>query len=223
MLNFYKIHRNKDQKVFFWSDLHLCHEKDFILVPRGFSCAKTAKEALRNRWLKKITENDVVFLLGDSVVGAGNRGEEELTEFLYSVPFKEVYLMPGNHPSGFSQFLNKALQSEEFCFGVDLVLRYRFTNEKTINFIPNYFEVSVEEQMIVMSHYPILSWNKAGKGSYMLFGHVHSNLEKVDWIKNNYLKGKRLDLGIESTPEPLEFAEIQKIMQNKDIIRVDHH
>jgi calcineurin-like phosphoesterase family protein len=222
MLNFYKIHRHKDQRVFFWSDLHLCHEKDFILVPRGFSCAKIAKEALRNRWLKKITENDVVFLLGDSVVGAGNRGEEELTEFLHSVPFKEIYLMPGNHPSGFSALVDQAVY-KGLSLNRDLIFGYNLTDNKRINLIPNYFEVSVEGQMIVMSHYPILSWNKAGKGSYMLFGHVHSNLEKVDWIKNNYLKGKCLDLGIESTPEPLEFAEIQKIMQNKDILKVDHH
>lgn len=223
MLNFYKINRHKEQRVFFWSDLHLCHEKDFILVPRGFSCGKEAKEGLRNRWVKKITDNDIVFLLGDSVVGAGNMGEEELTEFLYSVPFKEVYLMPGNHPSGFSQLLNKALQSEEFCFGADLVLRYRFTNDKVINFIPNYFEISVEGQMIVMSHYAVLSWNKMGKGSFHLHGHSHSNLNKTKWIKDNYLIGRVLDLSVENCPFPMEFAEIQKYMQNQQLINSDNH
>lgn len=222
MLDFYKIKRGQDKKVFFWSDLHLCHEKDFILVPRGFNCAKTAKDELRNRWLKKITNNDIVFLLGDNIVGAGNNGEKELTNFLHSVPFKEVYLMPGNHVSGFNSIVRQ-LQYKGASFNENLIFGYDLEENKRINIIPNYFEISVEGQLVVMSHYPLLSWNKAGKGAWMLYGHVHNNLKKTEWIRDNYFKGKCLDLGIEATPEPLEFAEIQKIMQHKDILKIDHH
>lgn len=104
-----------------------------------------------------------------------------------------------------------------------LRFKWEISSNKTVYLIPNYLEICIEGQLIVMSHYPILSWNKMSKGSYMLYGHVHNNLCKTQWIKQNYLTGKCLDLSVESTPEPLEFAEIQKIMQNKKTLEVDHH
>ena len=208
------MHRGNDRKIFFWSDLHLCHEKDFILEPRGFACGKSAKESLRNRWNDKITNNDTIFLLGDNIVGAGPNGKNELKDFLHSVNFRTVFLMPGNHPSGFSALLDECFERKENADEF-LTFRYDLTSEKMILLIPNYFELSVDHQLIIMSHYPLLSWNKMGKGAWMLYGHVHDNLKKTPWIRDNYFKGKNIDLSVEATPEPLEFAEIQKIMNQK--------
>ncbi len=39
----------KSPKVFFFSDLHIRHETDFILTPRGFNDAFEAKEQLIRR------------------------------------------------------------------------------------------------------------------------------------------------------------------------------
>lgn len=222
MIDFLKITRTPTNQVFFWSDLHLCHAKDFILNPRGFTDVNHAKEETGKRWRTKITNDDTVFLLGDNVVGAGNYGVEELTSFLHTVPFKEVYMMPGNHPSGFKQLFESWFVGN-YQPNINLTFRVDLTNEKTIYLIPNYFELCINHQLIVMSHYPQLSWNKMGKGTWMLYGHVHDNLKKTPWIRDNYFKGKNLDLGIEATPHPLEFEEIQRIMNSKEILKVDHH
>jgi calcineurin-like phosphoesterase family protein len=222
MLGFYKIKKKQDQKVFFWSDLHLCHDKDFILNPRNFSDATHAKSEISERWRAKISNKDIVFLLGDTVVGAGDKGGEELTQFLHSVSFQEVYLMPGNHVSGYSQILNSAIE-QGYSFNKDLILKFNFSEQKIINLIPNYFEISLDGELIVQSHYALLSWNKMGSGSYHLHGHSHSNLNKTQWVKDNYLTGKVFDLSVENCPSPVEFSEIQKYMSNQKIINPDHH
>ena len=57
----------------------------------------------------------------------------------------------------------------------------------------------------------------------MGFGHCHNNLEKTDWIKNNYLKGKCIDFSWDCYKRPIDFDEIIKIVDKKDILKIDHH
>ena len=221
MIDFLSITRNANRKVFFWSDLHIKHAKDFILNPRNFANAEEAEQICIKRWNAKCTNDDVGFLLGDNIVGAGENGKSALMNVLHQLNFSELYLMPGNHPSGFSSLFRQFIK-ENLCPDMHLRFRINLNDNKTVYLIPNYFEIVVEGQIIVLSHYPILSWNKM-KESFMLYGHVHNNLRKTEWIRNNYMKGKNHDLSVESSPEPLEFAEIQEIMKNKMILHVDHH
>lgn len=222
MSEFFKIPYTPKSKVFFWSDIHECHAKDFILEPRGFTSVDHAKDETRKRWNAKVTCDDTGFLLGDTVVGAGPDGKNALANLLYSLNFKEMYLMPGNHPSGYSSIL-QMLRSENIFPDEHWRYVWQMAENKKVYLIPNYFEITVAGQMMVLSHYPLLSWNKMGKDAWMLFGHVHNNLVKTDWIRNNYLIGKCIDLGIEASVEPLEFTELQRIMQKKKAISVDHH
>ena len=76
-------------------------------------------------------------------------------------------------------------------------------------------------QQIIMTHYPILSWNRAHYGSWHLHGHCHGSLMKSN---QDYYKRKVMDVGcnvIDYTPASYE--EIKGIMVKKDIISVDHH
>lgn len=206
------------QNTFFWSDIHACHEKDFILKPREFQNAQEAKETLISRWNEKVTNRDTGIILGDSVVGAGDKSLQEFESLLYRLNFSELFIMPGNHPAGFKSFYRKysSFTNEYLCKTVDF-------GSKKIHLIPNYFEIAIAGQPIVLSHYPILSFNHKSKGGWHLFGHVHGNLSKSKWIADNYLTGRVLDLGVENCPYPVSFQELVVYMANRPDIDCDHH
>ena len=51
--------------IFFTSDLHFCHNKEFLYVPRGFTNVQDMNEALVENWNKVVKLNDEVYNLGD--------------------------------------------------------------------------------------------------------------------------------------------------------------
>jgi calcineurin-like phosphoesterase family protein len=90
---------------------------------------------------------------------------------------------------------------------------YMLDGYKTIQPIPNYFEIWYKKQFLVLSHYPIGSWNKVRKGSFNLFGHCHGT------YKNSV--GKQLDVGFDNFPVPPSFEDVQRILNKKKIEDVD--
>lgn len=71
----------------------------------------------------------------------------------------------------------------------------------------DYKTLKIEDQFIVLCHYPILSWDRMFHGSWHLFGHVHGS-------KNP--GGKSLDVGVDNWAyAPISFNEIkQKLKEN---------
>lgn len=55
--------------VFFTSDTHFYHEQDFLYKPRGFSCMEEMNEAIVERWNSVVREGDIVWHLGDVLMG----------------------------------------------------------------------------------------------------------------------------------------------------------
>lgn len=209
-----KLTHTISHKLFIYSDLHQKHDKDFILSARGFKSIEDHDKALINNWNSKISNKDVCFLLGDFMVGCKTNPEETFDSILNSLNFSELYLMQGNHGSGWNQLFQKTL-------GICHIDEYfRLTcgePKKQIHLIPNYYEVIVNNQLIILSHYPILSWRDIGKGSLHIFGHEHSHL-------NNVIKGKCLDITPESVGNfPLDFDEIKNILDGKPLFTQDHH
>mgnify|MGYP003407738605 FL=1 len=172
-------------------------------------------EALINNWNSKVSNEDTAFLLGDTVVGAGQDSEKVFKEILSRLNYKELYIMPGNHFAGFKQIFEREICTSEIddYYRLPFIVNY----SKIVSIIPNYYEIFVDGQFIVLSHYPIYSWRDIGHGSYMLHGHTHAKI-------NGKLKGRILDLGPESIGNfPLSFQEIKKIMDVKEIESPDYH
>lgn len=78
-------------------------------------------------------------------------------------------------------------------------------------------EIIYCNQRIYLSHYPHRSWPASHKGSWMLFGHVHSKLDSEDKRSSR----KTLDVGVDnavnyskSFGQPFSFKEIQYIMNH---------
>lgn len=84
--------------------------------------------------------------------------------------------------------------------------------------IYQYFECKVGTQDIACFHFPIESWNRMHHGVWHLHGHCHGSL------KPN-MNLKRMDVGIDCHPnhQPFSFSEIQKAMNERSFVPVDHH
>ncbi len=194
-----KITSELDTEVSFWSDTHFGHKCEHWERPlwsaRGFSSVEDHDEALIQRWNEKCNNNSVIFHLGDFMFGFS--ADLRFIETVNKLNFKELYIMSGNHTSGWKQIFEKQRNN---------VLNLSET--KRVIFIPNYVEAIVNDVFIVLSHYPIASYNKQARGSLMLHGHCHGNLYKSE-IGPLLYKSKILDVGVETCSTPITLAELK--------------
>jgi calcineurin-like phosphoesterase family protein len=209
MKYFWKPLSYRDQKVLFWSDLHLGHDKSFLWGKRGF---KSVEEHDRHihAMLNEYSDRDtIMFILGD--VMFGHKGEQRLQKFITSFNYRELNILAGNHHAGYKQLLDASHNGTYV------------TSIGDVRLFPPYLELYVNKKPIVLSHYPILSWNGQSKGSFHLHGHCHGSLEDNPFIGNTYYKGKVMDVGVEKCPKPISFDEVKKILDKRDKISFDHH
>ena len=75
----------------------------------------------------------------------------------------------------------------------------------------------------VLCHYPLLTWNGAHRGTVMLHGHSHGN---VDGLNE---RTTRLDVGVDTAARllgayrPFELSEIREILSRRTYEAIDHH
>jgi calcineurin-like phosphoesterase family protein len=203
---------SKDQKILFVSDLHYCHGKPFIIGPRGYPTVQDAMKDTKEKWMQYIGPNDIVFNLGDIVVGAGQDTRAVLYELL-ALPCAMHYFIWGNHNAGVKELYAQALQDNGYPADVEVyplkVKNYPFT------FLGHRVKVVIDGKELIMDHYPILSWEDM-KDSYMLHGHCHRNLKEDITVR-------RLDLSWDWKKRPVEWSEIRKELEKRVFVPIDHH
>jgi calcineurin-like phosphoesterase family protein len=204
-----------DHDVLFWGCMHYGHDPKWdvpIWKTRGYNSSFEHDEGLIRNWNKKASASTIGFLLGDTIFG--HNADERLISLFRRLDFKELYILPGNHQAGYKQLIERAQ---------DNILLPSASEYKQVHFVPNYLETVVNGQAIVMSHYPILSWNGAGKGAYHIFAHVHGNLNRSE-LGRMYLKtGLNYEVSVENCPSPITFGELRAEMRKKVQSCPDHH
>lgn len=145
--------------IFFTSDLHFNHEKIIEYCNRPFTTVEEMNEALIENWNKDIGKNDVVYMLGDFCFGTQ----------------KDCQIM-----------VNRLKGNKHFIIGNHD--KHKFAGINGIASVSHYKEIAAGSKKIVLSHYPIRSWNGMHRGSLMLHGHCHGTLEP---IKNS------IDVGVD--------------------------
>jgi calcineurin-like phosphoesterase family protein len=75
------------------SDLHFNHGNIIEHCGRPFSCVEEMNEAMVEEWRKRVTDDDIVYVLGDVI---GTESEIESDVWLSDLPGKSV-LVAGNH------------------------------------------------------------------------------------------------------------------------------
>jgi calcineurin-like phosphoesterase family protein len=208
-----------DHNVLFWGCMHYGHDPKWdepIWKTRGYNSSREHDEGLIDNWNKKANKDTIGFLLGDTIFG--HMADERLMELFRRLEFKVLYVLPGNHQAGYKQLLEKSENNTLYMSNF-----WDHNDQREIIFVPNYIETIVNGQAIVMSHYPILSWNGAGKGAYHIFAHVHNNLNRSE-IGRLYLKtGLNYEVSVENCPSPITFGELRAEMRKKTQSTPDHH
>ena len=131
--------------TFFTSDIHFGDQRIMHLCGRAFTSVKKMDKYIVDNWNKKVSNNDIVWVLGDIV--SPEHFDKELLNSLNG----DVRLVLGNH---------------------DYPARDKIAGETKIKI---YAEDAIyQEGNIVMCHYPIMDWNGREKGTVHLYGHVHN-------------------------------------------------
>ena len=78
--------------IWFISDLHLNHNKDFVYKPRGFDNVIDMNMAIIERWNNTVELDDDIYCLGDLIMGKS----EESIEWLKLLAGR-IHVIAGNH------------------------------------------------------------------------------------------------------------------------------
>jgi calcineurin-like phosphoesterase family protein len=139
--------------IFITSDTHFGHDREFLWGPRGFTNYKDHDEEVIRRWNEVVQEDDIVYHLGDVMLGDNNHGIECLKRLK-----GQIKIIPGNHDTNARIALYKKLPNIEI-LGYAEMLKY-----KKYNFY--------------LSHHPTMTSNLE-KAPYLrmhlinLYGHTH--------------------------------------------------
>lgn len=206
--------KSENQKIWFVSDLHLAHNKPFILGPRGYS---NIEEALKHQWQmlnEHIGPNDIVFNLGDAVIGAGANSLDYAKRIVH-LTCKHQYFIWGNHNAGIHQIYDDC--RKDIGLLADDIEIYPLTYpNSSFTFLGHYAEITIDGRVVVLTHYPIASWNHISKGAYHIHGHCHRNLKEDTTLQ-------RLDVGWEWKRRPVEWSEIVRELSPRSTVAPDHH
>lgn len=145
---------------YYISDLHLFHEASIKYDNRPFCTLEEMHNAIMKNWNDTVTNGDTVYILGDISMRGTN---EELIAFVAKLKGQKL-LIKGNHDK-VSDFRYKQLFSG--------IYDYKELNDTAHK----------ETYHLVLSHYPVFSWNGMNRGAVLLYGHVHEGAEDTYFQK----------------------------------------
>lgn len=185
------------------SDLHWKHDNIRHMSKRPFDTIEDMDQILIKNWNEAVAQEDVVYCLGDVSLTKDRVYLERIFSRLNGTKF----LVPGNH--------DHWLKHHD--------LQQYWTVLPALTEVTIKHPITDKEKLLVLSHFPLLTWNRASRGSWMLHGHSHGNLE-------DHNKGTtRMDVGVDCAGRrygvyrPFSLLEIAKIMDAKAYDPVDHH
>lgn len=155
--------------IYFTSDLHFSHNKEFVYVPRGFSSVEEMNEEIISRWNSIVTPEDEVYVLGDLCLGGGS--DEAVVQNMQLIRRLngKLHVVLGNHDTPKRELLYKSL-----------------FNIIEVNWgMPLYYK----KWHFFLSHFPVLcgNWDESDKPlrarTICLCGHSHTQDKWADWEK----------------------------------------
>lgn len=154
-------------KIWLTSDLHLCHDKEFIYKPRGFHSVDEMNTCIFNNICQTVTNDDDLYILGDCFLNDNELG----MEILKNLPGRKTIIF-GNHDTPTRQELiekNAINMYNISVAGYGYVLKYR-------------------GYIFYLSHYPTLTSNfdehkPLKRRVVSLCGHTHTQDKFIDMDK----------------------------------------
>lgn len=154
---------------YYIADTHFGHENVIRFCNRPFLSVKEMNEKLIENWNSKITNGDNVFILGDMFYRCDN-----VEEVLAKLKGKKQLIL-GNHDTW--------VERKE--------LKKYFVS------INKYNEITDGKHLIILSHYPMLSFRRENrKNTFMLHGHIHNDTD-IDFFPLLKSRANVLNAGVE--------------------------
>lgn len=146
-------------KVLFMSDLHYNHENIIKFNQRPFENATEMNSYIEGELSKRVGSDNILFDLGDLFWRVS---ETKMKEIIQKTNAERFYKIIGNHDK--EKVYQKSFVGSMFTGIYDLLE----------------IKVAWEEEIytLILSHYPMVSWNHKPRGSFMLFGHCHGNIDQ---------------------------------------------
>lgn len=173
--------------IFFTADLHFGHERIIEFHPDRGNSLEEMHDRLVTNWNETVSRGDEVWMLGDFAMGKLDTS----LKFFHKLNGSK-HLVSGNHDGNRTKNLPWA----------------------SVN---DYKEWRRKPYKAVLSHYPMLTWNGAHRGTWMLHGHSHGLLAPTTTT--------RMDVGVDCHPDfrPFSLDEIALEMDSREYIAVDAH
>lgn len=169
---------------FFWSDLHLNHDKDFIYAARGYSNVNEMNTEIISRINETVSSNDDLYLLGDLCLSA----DIDKNKFLLGqIKCANIHIVVGNHDTNARISMYSSLWNV-----VDVSYGDR---------------IKIGKYCFMLSHFPMVTTNfdddkKPRARVYHLYGHTHSKD-----IFENFSNGG-INISVDANEYPVSENEI---------------
>lgn len=169
-----KLEISKDRNIYFVGDLHYNHENVIKFDNRPFNSVNEMNEFIVKNLKETLKPNDILFDLGDMF---WKESDDNIRKVLEEIPTKNIYKIIGNHDN--YQLFSKNLRGYFIEVGdiFDVNIKYLDQNYK-----------------VILSHFPLITWQSKAYGSIHLHAHCHGNLDKF----NNDSTDLRADIGFNS-------------------------
>ena len=171
--------------TFFTSDLHFGHANIIKYCNRPWESVQAMDEALISNWNQTVKHDDLVYVLGDVFFCEAKRA----SEIMHRLNGRKQLIL-GNH---------------------DKMIRNQVPIQNLFEKIhPDLHADTIDGIYVVMCHYPLLTWNRAFRGSFMLHGHCHNTIP-FDPTQ------RRLDVGVDAQGyAPIRWEDIKRKLEKID-------
>lgn len=187
-----KINQTSD-KIFFTSDHHFGHDGIIKFANRPFKDIEEMNETFIYNWNKVVPSDGLTFVLGD----IGFCDKSSIVDIFTRLNGRKI-LIRGNHDSNYSENILLSIFDE-----IHDLLYVRIQDNITLKYV-----------YMVLCHYPLLDWQGSFKGSWQLFGHLHTrDLIEFTTLKTR-LFASQYDVGVDNNNfEPISFHNLKDIMR----------
>lgn len=155
-------------RIWFTSDLHFGHDREFIWGPRGFKSVEEMNDIILKNWLKTVESSDDIYVLGDLMLG--DPTNIQLVNSLKG----NIHIVRGNHDTDARMELYKQ------CWNVIEITEGQY--------------LKVNGQNFYLCHYPINTSNLEKSDNLKehiinLYGHTHQKTNFYQGIPYMYHVG----------------------------------
>lgn len=148
--------------IYFTSDLHLNHDKEFVWKSRGFNSVEEMNEAIITAINYQVTPEDDLYILGDLCMGSDLEKNRELLSQLNG----KLHIVLGNHDTANRRSMYETLPSI-----VEIAYALPFKYGKY-----NFY----------LSHYPTITDNEPNKSLKQQVINLHGHTHQRFWWNDNY-------------------------------------